>query len=79
MKTAYIFSGQKLVGLQDVSDYTLADIEKLETAVQGNNRHMAITDKGRAVCVYCQADLGEREIPAGEISHGCCPECDPLK
>jgi len=75
--TMYIFStDDKLIGIQDLAGYTLADIEALEIAVtHDSTRHVAVTDKGRAICSYCHADLGEREIPAGELSHGACPRC----
>ena len=77
--TMYIFDDtNKMVALQDLAGYDLADIETLEKAVtHDSSRHVAVTDKGRAICGYCHTDLGEREIPAGELIRGVCQKCLP--
>jgi hypothetical protein len=39
-------------------------------------RAVATEDRGRGICSTCGTDLGPRDIPAGQLSHGYCPPCE---
>ena len=67
----YVFAGDRLAGMQDVTGWTRWAIVSARQAVHMIGRTAEISDRGRAVC-HCRADLGARDIPAGEISHGYC-------
>lgn len=79
MRFLYVFEGRRLTGIQDVSSWPVRQIDKALTAVESIGRTGEISDKGRAICAVCAADLGEREIPAGQLSHGYCAACAALE
>ena len=72
----YIFDrNHKLVAGQNVSNWSIEDVEKAIAALKTIDRTGIVSDKGRSVCCTCSLDLGECEVAAGEISHGYCTEC----
>ena len=75
MNMLYVFSGEKLVGMQDVSAWPVEMITASRRALLMIGRTAEVSDKGRATCCVCFADLGERELPAGHITHGYCESC----
>ena len=75
MKMLYVTEGGRLVGMQDVSAWTARQKYKATIALQTINRNGFVADCGMAVCCICRKLLGFRDIPAGELSHGYCPEC----
>ena len=75
MKMLYVTEGGRLVGMQDVSLWTNRAKWKAIIALKSINRDGFVADCGMAVCCICRKLLGFRDIPAGELSHGYCPEC----
>uniref|UniRef100_A0A6H1ZGU4 Uncharacterized protein n=1 Tax=viral metagenome TaxID=1070528 RepID=A0A6H1ZGU4_9ZZZZ len=77
----YIFESGRLVGMQDVTGWPVDKIDEAISALEFFGRTGEVSDKGRAICwePSCGIDLGEREIPAGELSHGICPEHEAEK
>ena len=75
MNMLYVFRGEKLVGMQDVTSWPVEMITASRRALLMIGRTAEVSDKGRATCCVCFADLGERELPAGQITHGYCDSC----
>lgn len=72
----YVFEGERLAGIQDVTTWPAEIITAARRAVLMIDRSAEISNIGRCVCCVCLADLGERPgIPAGKITHSYCPDC----
>ena len=72
----YIFDrNHKLVAGQNVSNWSIGEVERAITALKQFDRTGIVSDKGRSVCMVCNLDLGECEVAAGKISHGYCKPC----
>ena len=72
----YIFDRHnRLVGAQNVSRWSLGDIEETIATLKLIDRTGIVSDKGRSICATCFKDLGECEVPPGQLSHGNCPQC----
>ena len=72
----YVFDRHnRLVGAQNVSNFTLDDVAGSIEALKLVDRTAIVSDKGRSVCCVCYFDLGECEVPAGKLSPGYCTPC----
>ena len=72
----YVFEGEKLVGMQDVTTWPTDMITDSRRALVMIGRSGEVSEHGRCVCCVCFTDLGERPgIEAGKITHGYCPDC----
>uniref|UniRef100_A0A6M3LBA9 Uncharacterized protein n=1 Tax=viral metagenome TaxID=1070528 RepID=A0A6M3LBA9_9ZZZZ len=74
----YVFDhAGRLSGIQDVTGWPVNRIIAARSALLMIGRSAEVSDKGRAICSIksCRMDLGERELPAGQLSHGFCPDC----
>ena len=74
----YVFERGRLVGIQAVGHWSVDEIDRAVAALSFFGRTGEVSAKGRSVCMYCRLDLGECEVEAGLISHGCCPACYDL-
>jgi len=72
----YVTEGNKLVGMQDVSDWPIRAVYTANHALQSAGRDGFVSDKGVSICAFCRVIIREVEIPAGQISHGICPACE---
>uniref|UniRef100_A0A6H2A6B4 Uncharacterized protein n=1 Tax=viral metagenome TaxID=1070528 RepID=A0A6H2A6B4_9ZZZZ len=70
----YVFTAGRLTGLQNVSDWTVTELEATVRAIEFGGSTAEISDKGRLVCYVCRRDLGEIELPAGQLIHGYCDD-----
>ena len=71
----YATIGGKLRAMLDVTDYSVDHIERVVEHNYSLGGVHFISDKGISICSSCKVVLGEKEIAAGDISHGMCPEC----
>ena len=71
----YIFNSGKLQGIHSMDSATIEQIENNFAALTKLGFTGILSDKGRAICCGCSLDLGERDLPAGKISHGYCEQC----
>lgn len=71
----YIFNSGKLQGIHSMDSATIEQIENNFIALQKLGLTGILSDKGRAICCVCKLDLGERDLPAGKISHSYCESC----
>ena len=72
----YVFDGDRLAGIQDVTTWPGSMITEARIAVHMIGRTAEVSDKGRCLCCIpgCRADLGACDIPAGDLSDGYCTE-----
>ena len=71
----YVMEKGRLVGMQRVGHWSVDEIDRTIAALSFFGRTGEISNKGRTVCMFCRADLGECEVEAGQISHGICKPC----
>jgi len=77
MKTAiYSFKNQRIACITNADGMTPGEVSSYTRMQRDQGRAVIGSSVGRAVCMVCQRDLGPREeIPAGQVTHGCCAGC----